>query len=63
MSYHDGFEDATELCLATLEKSENKEKGIDKLKRHLGLLKEEKISRLEAMLETLSSNPAEVDAR
>lgn len=54
MSYVDGFEDATELCLATLEDSKTRDDSIDKVKEYLGLLKEQKFARLKQMLETLS---------
>ena len=60
MSYIDGFEDATELCLVTLEKSENKQQGIGKLKEYLGLLKEQKFARLETMLGVLKETEKKV---
>lgn len=53
MSYRDGFEAATELCLKELNEADSKEKASEKLQYILSLVKEDKLEKIKQMLGTL----------
>lgn len=50
MSYQDGFEDATELCLKEITKAKGMEEAIRQIRYILGLVKEDKFDRIKKML-------------
>jgi hypothetical protein len=46
-SYRHGFETALELCIAQINEAETKEKALVKIMEYLGLVKADKIERVE----------------
>jgi len=53
MSYQDGFEDAVELSLSEVRKSNSIAETIDRLNEILQLVKEDKFERIRTMLFSL----------
>jgi hypothetical protein len=46
-SYRHGFETALELCIAQINETETKEKALVKIMEYLGLVKADKLGRVE----------------
>jgi hypothetical protein len=53
MSYQEGFEDALELCLSEVKKSNTKKDALSRLNYLLGLIKEHKLDRVKQMIGAL----------
>lgn len=50
MTYQDGFEDATELCLSEIKWAKTKTDAQQKVMYLLGLVKEQKFGKIKKML-------------
>jgi len=53
LSYQDGFEDATELCLKEVDDARSKSDAVKRIKYLLGLVKEDKFEKIKQMLGAL----------
>jgi hypothetical protein len=53
MSYQEGFEDAAELCLDEVKKSNDKSEAADRIKELIELVKQNKFDRIRHMLGAL----------
>lgn len=53
MSYANGFEDACELCLATLNDSDDMAEAKDRVEYYLSLAKEKKMEQVRQLLGAL----------
>jgi len=53
MSYREGFEDATEMCLKELNDAKSKAQAASKIQYLLSLVKADKFDRIKQMLGTL----------
>lgn len=53
MSYAEGFEDATELCLHEVEKAKDLEDAKRRIQKIIRLVKERKFERIKSMLALL----------
>jgi len=54
--YRRGFEDAVELCLASINETENLEDARERIQEYLSLIKEDKIERLKKSLWFISKD-------
>jgi len=52
-NYEEGFEDAVQLCLTELKKSNRKKEAVSRLEYILGLVMEHKFDRIKQMLGVL----------